>query len=155
MRNSICTQKRISISLLIVGVVVASAFLVSHVCANRWGGYYEDINPDGTGWKTKWLYNWEGTASATAAVSKWTGRAHTSKFESASVYTSETQEGAYFINIGFDARTEHEPYEGQISRGISHTYKGWFRSPGGLTATAQAFVEVNHESDTGKARVDM
>ena len=162
MRHSVYTLKRISMSLLIVGVVIASAFFVSHVCANRGGGYYEDINPDGTGWKTKWLYNWEGTASATAAVSKWTGGSHTSKFEVASVYTSGTQkdsdigsEGSYLIAIGFEGRQEHESYEGHISRSLSYTCKGWFRSPGGFPATAYAFVRVDHESDTGEVSVEM
>ena len=66
MQKAIYTPRRI----LITVFSIIAALTTLTIYANQRGGYAEDINPDGSGWKIRWLYNEENTASATTAVSK-------------------------------------------------------------------------------------
>ena len=47
---------------------------VVYVHANRQGGYSEKLNPDGSGWKVQWDWNYPQNAQATASISKNSGR---------------------------------------------------------------------------------
>ncbi|RKU06154.1 hypothetical protein C6503_26405 [Candidatus Poribacteria bacterium] len=152
MLNVIDTPKRILISLFFIIAVAATAFTISYVNANQGGGYAEDINPDGTGWVVRWLYNEEGTASATTAVSKSTVFGGTRVSSTAGVSASGTDstgvqnEGAYFMTIPFEP-SDNGSYEGSLGKGVSGAATAWFQSPNEVTGSSFAKVSPDRDSD--------
>ena len=158
MLNVIDTPKRILISLFFLIAVAATAFTISYVNANQGGGYAEDINPDGTGWVTRWLYNEENTASATTALSKWTVLGGTRVSATASVSTSEVDStgvqngGAYNMNIE-PPHHMNGGYEGNISKAINRAMTAWFQSPDEVSGSSFAYVNPDRDSDADPGRL--
>ncbi len=108
--------------LLAVILVIATG---TYVNANRQGGYAEEVNPDGTGWKVHWDWNEVQTASATASISKNTGRSdlcvpYTDVFQLASYSTkalnsnNEVNRGARSLCTG-KTGPDNDTYEGHES----------------------------------------
>ena len=160
MLTLIRTPKRISILLLSVFMIaVTTAFIISHVNANQQGGYAEDINADGSGWRVRWLYNEENTASATTSVSKWKVWNGTRVSATAGVSATSTDstgvqnEGAYFMTTN-PYRQMNGDYEGNISKAISRAMTDFFKSPHGTSGTSFAEVDPDRDSsaDPGTLR---
>lgn len=134
--------------------MAATAFTISYVNANQGGGYAEDINPDGSGWVVRWLYNEEGTASATTSISKWTVFGGTRLSACAGVSASSVDstgvqsEGAYYMTTSPFAQ-DNGPYEGNLGKGINGAATRWFMSP--REVTGQSFAKVSPDRDSNAA----
>ena len=159
MLNVIYTPKRILVSLFFIIAVAATAFTISYVNANQGGGYAEDINPDGTGWVVRWLYNEEGTASATTALSKWTVFLGTRVSATAGVSASSLDStgvlngGAYNMTTGPFAQ-DAGGYDGSLGKGINGEAAAWFQSPREVSGSSFARVSPDRDSkaDPGRLR---
>lgn len=140
--------------------------MVTYVNANRQGGYSEEVNPDGTGWKVHWDWNEVQTASATASVSKSTGRnylcvPYTDVLQVACYSTkalnsnNEQNTGVRYLSTG-KTGPENERYEGHESDSLFCYPRGWFLTPNNAPGSASARVDPDGvDDDAGEVSVNM
>ncbi len=158
--------KRNYVRIMPLLAVILAIATVTYVNANGQGGYAEELNPDGTGWKVHWDWNEVQTASATASIYKDTGRnvlciRYTDVLQFASYSTkalnsnNEENTGVRYL---WTAKTgpENETYRGHESDHLLSNVRAWFLTPDNAGGTASARVDPNGvDDDAGEVSVDM
>ena len=148
---------------LIVLTIAAAVILQHHVDANGQGGYDEQLNPDGTGWKVHWDHNDESTAQATASVAKYrTTYDYTHPFEAtetAVISASQLDSNGNLHRGSYSLWTYHRDWESELYVGRKNKSRfqviRYLESPSDVIVRAKAKVSPRRDSNTDLVYVAM